>query len=249
MDGGIAGRVVVITGASRGVGAAAAELFAKQGAAVGLIARDAVALAALAERLPARTAAVDCDVADEDALVSAFDRIAGELGRVDSVVVNAGISPAAHRAHRLSTTDWREVLEVNLTGGFLTARAAYPHLAASGRGRLVLTSSVMARAPRRGLAAYAASKSGLEGLARALAVDWADDRIRVNAVAPGFLCAGLGTAFAESDRLREQVVGKTALGRFGDAAELVSALLFLAGDGSEYLTGHVLAVDGGYGLG
>jgi len=141
------------------------------------------------------------------------------------------------------------VLEVNLTGGFLTARAAYPHLVASGRGRLVLTSSVMARAPRRGLAAYAASKAGLEGLTRALAADWAGDGIRVNSVAPGFIDAGLGSAFAESDRLREQVCGKAALGRLGDAAELVNALVFLAGDGSEYLTGHIMAVDGGYGLG
>ena len=249
MDTGIAGRAVVITGASRGLGAAAAELFAKQGADIGLIARDTEALDALAERLPTRVAAAGCDVADEQALAGAFDRIAGELGRVDSVVVNAGISPAAHRAHRLSTTDWKAVLEVNLTGGFLTARAAYPHLAASGRGRLVLTSSVMARSPRRGLAAYAASKAGLEGLTRALAVDWAGDGIRVNSVAPGFFDTGLGAVFAESDRLRAQVVGKTALGRFGDAAELVNTLLFLAGDGAEYLTGHVLAVDGGYGLG
>jgi NAD(P)-dependent dehydrogenase (short-subunit alcohol dehydrogenase family) len=140
-------------------------------------------------------------------------------------------------------------IDVNLTGAFITAKAAHPYLAASGRGRLVLTSSVMARLPRRGLSAYAASKAALEGLTRSLAVDWASDGICVIATAPGFFSAGLGTEFMQSDRLEGQVTARTAVGRFGDATELAEVTGFLAGDSSGYLTGHVLAVDGGYGLG
>jgi NAD(P)-dependent dehydrogenase (short-subunit alcohol dehydrogenase family) len=244
----LAGRVVAVTGASRGLGQALAEELSRQGARVGLLARDGEALEVLAKRLDTDAAPVPCDVADPAAVTAAMDRVAVALGGLDSLVVNAGISPGAHRAHNTPVDLWRQVLDVNLTGAFLAARAAHPHLAASGRGRVVLTSSVMARLPRAGLCAYAASKSGIEGLARALAADWAGDGICVNAVAPGFYDAGLGAVFADSDRLRSQVLSRVPLGRFGAAGELAAVVAFLASDASSYLTGHVLAVDGGYGI-
>jgi NAD(P)-dependent dehydrogenase (short-subunit alcohol dehydrogenase family) len=244
-----AGRVVVITGASRGVGELLAESFAAAGASVGLLARDEAAIKQLAGRLPRPAAAVACDVADEDSVTEAFAQVAERLGRIDSVVANAGIAPGSGRAHKLDAGTWRSVLDVNLTGTFFTARAAYPYLAAADQGRLVLTSSVMATLPRRGIAAYAASKAGIEGLARALAADWATDGITVNAVAPGFFDVGMGNAFHESERLREQVSSRTPTGRFGGAEELACVVRFLAGDASSYVTGQVLAVDGGYGLG
>jgi NAD(P)-dependent dehydrogenase (short-subunit alcohol dehydrogenase family) len=244
------GRSVVITGASRGIGRALAETFADQGARLGLVARGVAELAALAEQLTnkgAEVAVVPCDISDVDSVGPALDQIAERLGGIDSVIVNAGISPLAKRAHNLPVGVWHDVLRVNLTGGFVTAQAAYPHLARSGRGRLVFTTSVMAEVPRRGLSAYVASKAGLEGLTRALAADWAGEGILVNAVAPGFIDTGLGTAFEESPRLRDQVVDRTLLGRFGRAAELAEAYLFLAGDAAGYVTGQVLRVDGGYG--
>jgi NAD(P)-dependent dehydrogenase (short-subunit alcohol dehydrogenase family) len=249
---GLGDRVVVITGASRGVGRALAETFAGMGARLGLVARSAEHLTAVADELSAAGAdvmAAPCDITDVAELGTAFERVSQRFGRVDSVIVNAGISPAAHRAHNVTLAMWNDVLRVNLTGGFVTAQAAYPHLARSGRGRLVFTTSVMACAPRRGLSAYTASKAGLEGLTRALAADWAGDAILVNAVSPGFFDTGLGTAFEESARLREQVVGRTVLARFGRAAELAQPYAFLAGDSCGYLTGQVLHVDGGYGLG
>jgi len=245
----LAGRVVVVTGASRGLGQVLAEVFAAQGARLGLLARDVEALDVLAKRLDTVAVPIRCDVADPAEVTAAMDRVAVALGGLDSLVVNAGISPGAHRAHNTPLGLWRQVLDVNLTGAFLAAQAAHPHLAASGRGRVVLTSSVMARLPRAGLCAYAASKSGIEGLARALSADWAGDRICVNAVAPGFYDTGLGAAFAGSDRLRDQVVSRVPLARFGEAGELAAAVAFLAADASSYLTGHVLAVDGGYGIG
>jgi NAD(P)-dependent dehydrogenase (short-subunit alcohol dehydrogenase family) len=188
-------------------------------------------------------------VADEDSVTEAFTQVADRLGRIDSVVANAGIATGSGRAHKLAAVTWRSIVDVNLTGTFLTARAAYPYLAASRSGRLVLTSSVMATLPRRGIAAYAATKAGVEGLTRALAADWAADGINVNAVAPGFFDVGLGTAFHESERLRGQVSSRTPAGRFGAAGELAGVVRFLAGETSSYVTGQVLAVDGGYGLG
>ena len=246
------GRSVVITGASRGVGRALAETFASHGARLGVVARSVADLETLAEQLTSKGAEVavaPCDVSDVDSVGTALDRVAKQLGGIDSVIVNAGIAPVAKRAHNLPLDVWHDVLRVNLTGGFVTARAAYPHLARSGRGRLVFTTSVMAEVPRRGLSAYAASKAGVEGLTRALAADWAGDRILVNAVAPGFIDTGLGTAFEESPRLRDQIVERTLIDRFGRAAELAEAYLFLAGDAAGYITGQVLRVDGGYGRG
>ncbi|HWC84467.1 MAG TPA: SDR family NAD(P)-dependent oxidoreductase [Pseudonocardiaceae bacterium] len=245
----LTGRVVVVTGASRGIGRVLARSFGAAGASLGLLARNATAIKELAAELPGPCVPVSCDVSDADAVAEAFAAIAGELGAVDSVVANAGIAPESHRAHQLSVATWRQVLEVNLTGTFLTAQAAHPYLAASRRGRLVLTSSVMARLPRRGLSAYAASKAGIEGLARALAADWAGDRICVNAVAPGFVDSGLGNAFLANERLHAQVTGRTAAGRFGYTDELAATTGFLASDAAGYLTGQTVAVDGGYGLG
>jgi len=246
---GFFGRVVVITGASRGLGQVLAQQFSAAGASVGLIARDGVAVKQLAATLPGRAAAVACDVSDEDEVAAAFAHIADTLDGVDTVVANAGIAAESGRGHKLSLDSWRAILDVNLTGSFLTARAAYPYLAASKQGRLVLTSSVMARLPRRGIAAYAASKAGIEGLTRALAVDWARDGISVNAVAPGFFGAGLGTAFAASDRLAEEVSSRIPLDRFGAPEELARTVRFLVSPASGYVTGQVIAVDGGYGLG
>jgi len=249
MDTGIADRIVVITGASRGLGRHLAVAFAEAGARVGLLARDGLALKKLASNLPGTAIPVACDVSDPDAMVSAFATIEEQLGGIDSVVANAGVAPASGRAHRLEIDSWRATVEVNLTGSFLTARAAYPYLAASGRGgRLVLTSSVVARTPRPGMAAYTATKAGIEGLARALAAEWAREAITVNSVAPGFFDIGLGDAFASNERLRAQVLSRTPLARFGLADELANAVAYLAGDASGYVTGHVLALDGGYGL-
>ncbi|MEU0512430.1 MULTISPECIES: SDR family NAD(P)-dependent oxidoreductase [unclassified Amycolatopsis] len=244
-----AGRVVVVTGASRGIGSELARAFAQRGARLGLLARDIGALKRLADDLPTEVTTFGCDVSDPAETDTAIKGVAEQFGRIDSVVANAGVSLPSHRAHKLSDDVWRRVIDVNLTGTFNTARAAHAHLAATGRGRLVLTSSIMARVPRRGLSAYVASKAGIEGLTRALAVDWAVDGILVNAVAPGFFDIGLGSAFGSDERLRTQVLAKTPQGRLGSIEELANVVMYLSGARCGYLTGEVLTVSGGYGLG
>lgn len=245
------GRVVAVTGASRGLGRLLAGTLAQAGAHVVLMARDRQALdAAMTDLRRQQCAATTapCDVTDEDSLTAAFDSVAEQLGGIDAVIANAGVSPATRRGHNLPLEAWQQALDVNLTGPFLTARAAYPHLACSGHGRLVLTSSTMARLPRPGLSAYAASKAGLEGLARALAVDWAPDRVCVNVVAPGFFDIGLGRAFSDQPELRRQVTDRTLVGDIGAPAEAAGIFRFLVSVSAAYVTGQTFMVDGGYGM-
>lgn len=170
----LAGHVVVITGASGGMGQHLAATAAHAGAHVVLLGHNQTALASTTNQLIHKghqAFAYTCDITREHELATTFSDIANNLGAIDSVISNAG------RAYNLPVEAWRQVLDVNLTGAFLTARAAHPHIAASGRGRLTFTRSVIARRPRPGLSAYAASKAGLEGLARGLAADRAVDGI------------------------------------------------------------------------
>jgi NAD(P)-dependent dehydrogenase (short-subunit alcohol dehydrogenase family) len=248
IDGGIDGRVVVVTGASRGIGRALATEFAQRGASVAMLARDEVALKEAAARLPADVLPVACDVTDQESVAAAFARVGERWGHVDSVVANAGTLGAIRRVHNISAEDWHRILDTNLTGAFLTARAAHPLLARSSRARLVFVSSVMARAPRHGVSAYTASKAGIEGLTRGVAADWAKDGIRVNAVSCGYIKAGIGSELERSPELLADVLSRIALGRQGSVAEVTGPVLFMAGDASGYITGHVLSVDGGYGL-
>ncbi|WP_435119133.1 SDR family NAD(P)-dependent oxidoreductase [Amycolatopsis thermoflava] len=242
-------RVVVITGASRGIGAELARDFAEHGAELGLLARDQDALARLTSELPGRPLPLACDVRDEVALDVAFRKIAERFGEIHSVVANAGVALESRRAHNVELKTWLDTLDANLTGSFLTARAAFPHLSATRRGRLVLTSSVMAKHPRPGLSPYVASKAGVEGLTRALATDWAREGVCVNAVSPGFFRMGLGAPFESQERLKSQVESRITLGHCGEPEDIAGVVRFLASDAARYINGQVVAVDGGYGLG
>jgi NAD(P)-dependent dehydrogenase (short-subunit alcohol dehydrogenase family) len=241
----------VVTGSSQGLGRTLARALAAAGASVGLLARSADALKEVAREIEdggGNALPLACDVTDLEALHTALAAVDDQLGGIDSVIANAGISPVVSRAQNLSLDLWRQVLEVNLTGVFLTSQAGHPYLTASGRGRFVINTSIMARRPRPGLSAYAASKAGLEGLMRALAVDWAPDGICVNAVAPGFFESPLAQGFVDNQRLNREIRDHTLFGRWGTSADLPGAFLFLASDAAAYVTGQTIVVDGGYQL-
>jgi NAD(P)-dependent dehydrogenase (short-subunit alcohol dehydrogenase family) len=163
---------------------------------------------------------------------------------VDAWICNAGISPIVAGPRETEASVWRQVLEVNLTGAFLGARAASRVMGEGGR--LIFTGSVLGERPRKGLAAYSASKAGLIGVAKGLALDLAPAGITVNVVAPGWFDSPLADAWMKNPALSDAITGHTAQRRWGAPADLAGAYQFLASDASAFITGTVLSVDGGY---
>ena len=175
---------------------------------------------------------------------SVADATVAEWGGVDVWICNAGISPILAGPLKTDPAVWREILDVNLTGAFLGA-APRARVMRDG-GRLIFTGSVLGERPREGLTAYSASKAGLVGLAKGLALDLASSGITVNVVAPGWFDSPLAERWKNSPELEAGVLGHTAQRRWGASTDLPGAYLFLASDGSAFVTGTVLNVDGGY---
>lgn len=225
----------MVTGASRGIGADVAAHLATDGHRVLGVSRSGTA--------PAGVEAVVCDVRDAGALAAV---VADAGGHIDVLVAAAGVAPAGLAA-RGSEADWRLALDTNLTGSFHAARAVLPGMLARRRGRIVLVSSVIAARGGTGLAAYGAAKAGVEGLTRCLAREVAGRGITVNAVAPGFIDTGMtGTLTA---RARERYLSEIPAGRLGTVNEVTAAIAFLVSEAAAYVTGAVLPVDGGMGMG
>jgi NAD(P)-dependent dehydrogenase (short-subunit alcohol dehydrogenase family) len=242
--GDVAGRRVVITGAGRGLGRLLAHAFSAGGALVTLVARTEADLKTVAGELPGPTLVVSGDVTDADFNEAAADATVAEWGGVDVWICNAGISPIVAGPLATDPSVWRQVLDVNLTGAFLGARAAARVMDAGGR--LIFTGSVLGERPHEGLAAYSASKAGLVGMAKALALDLAPAGITVNVVAPGWFDSPLADAWKRNPGLSAGVIGHTAQRRWGEAVDLAGAYQFLASDAAAFVTGTVLNVDGGY---
>ncbi len=240
----VAGKRVVITGASRGLGRVLAHAFSHSGARVVLVARTETDLKSVAEELPGPSLVFSGDVVDvgfNDAVASAT---VAEWGGIDVWICNAGISPVLGGPLATDPSVWREVLDVNLTGAFLGARAA-ARVMGDG-GRLIFTGSVLGERPREGLVAYSASKAGLVGMAKSLALDLASSGITVNVVAPGWFDSPLSEPWKNSPVLGAGVLAHTAQRRWGAATDLAGVYQFLASDASAFVTGTVLNVDGGY---
>ena len=235
---------VVITGASRGLGRLLAHAFSDGGARVALVARTEKDLKEVGDELPGPTLALSGDVTDEAFNEVVADATVAEWGGLDVWIANAGISPIVAGPLATDSSVWRSVLEVNLTGAFLGARAA-ARVMRDG-GRLIFTGSVLGERPREGLSAYSASKAGLVGMAKGLALDLAPAGITVNVVAPGWFDSPLAEAWKKTPKLADGVLEHTAQRRWGAPTDLAGAYQFLASDASAFVTGTVLIVDGGY---
>jgi NAD(P)-dependent dehydrogenase (short-subunit alcohol dehydrogenase family) len=242
--GDVRGKRAVITGASRGLGAVLAHAFSRAGARVALVARTEKDLKAVAESLPGPALVLSGDVTDEDFNEAVADSTMTEWGGVDVWICNAGISPIVAGPRETAPSVWRQVLEVNLTGAFLGARAAARVMHAGGR--LIFTGSVLGDRPRERLSAYSASKAGLVGMAKALALDLAPAEITVNVVAPGWFDSPLADGWKNNHELAAGIIGHTAQRRWGAPTDLVGVYQFLASEASAFVTGAVLTVDGGY---
>jgi 3-oxoacyl-[acyl-carrier protein] reductase len=235
-------RVVLVTGGAKGIGLATARAFAAQGDRVAITYRSAPPPDDQAEGL----LAVPCDITDTDQVDAAFSRIEDELGPVEVLVANAGIT-ADMLVLRMSDHDFDRVLETNLTGSFRVAKRAVTKMMRARWGRIIFLSSVVGATGQAGQANYAASKAGIVGLARSLAREFASRHITVNVVAPGPISTDMMDAVAEDRRaLIEQAV---PLGRFGTPDEVAATIVFLASDGAAFTTGAVIPVDGGLGMG
>ncbi len=231
-------RVVLVTGGNRGIGRAIAEAFIAQG--------DLVAVTTRSGGAPEGALDVRCDVTDQAAVDAAFATIEAELGPVEVLVANAGVT-ADTLVLRMSEDDWSSVIDTNLTGSFRLAKRAAKGMLRLRRGRIIFISSVVGLTGSAGQVNYAASKAGLVGMARSLARELGSRSITANVVAPGFVDTDMTSVLTDDQKatIRAQV----PLGRYAEPEEVAGAVTWLAGDGAAYVTGAVIPVDGGLGMG
>ncbi|MCK1677163.1 SDR family oxidoreductase [Bradyrhizobium sp. 150] len=233
----LAGQIAVVTGASRGIGAAIATGLQDAGATVFGLSRSGTA--------PQGVIAIACDLSDDDAIESAFRTVAAQGGRIDALVNAAGISLPARSAES-ELARFRATVATDLTGVYATILAAHPLLKNAGSAAIINVTSINSVRGFPGNPGYVAAKAGLAGLTRALAADYAPDGIRVNALAPGYVATEMtAKSFADPD-MHEARRRHTMLGRWGQPADMVGAAVFLASEASAYVTGQELFIDGGW---
>ena len=245
----LSGRRVWITGASRGLGRAIALGFAASGADVALTARSADSLrevAAEAEALGAATLVLPASVSETEAVAGAVAEIERTWGGLDVLVNCAGVSPMFKKAELVEDDEWRQVLDVNVTGSFLCAREAGKLMLDRDGGSIVNISSILGQVGGERMAAYSASKGAVDALTRTLALEWATRGIRVNTLSPGYFETDMTEALRGHKKWRGHLLSRIPMGRFGVPEELVSAALFLASDASGFMTGSTMVVDGGW---
>ncbi|MGV3493909.1 MAG: SDR family NAD(P)-dependent oxidoreductase [Ramlibacter sp.] len=241
------GCVAAITGGARGIGYETARLFIAAGARCVLLDRDQAAGREAAASLGEMASAVQMDVASESEVTEAFETMVRRHGRIDVLVNNAGMA-LRRPTVELSLADWQQVVDVNLTGVFLCARTAAAAMLRQGSGAIVNVASIFGLSGG-GLypnISYQATKGAVVNMTRALAVEWAASGIRVNAVAPTWADTGFIAALKEKPELMERIRQVTPLGRLAQPQEVANAILFLASPAAAMVTGHVLAVDGGF---
>jgi NAD(P)-dependent dehydrogenase (short-subunit alcohol dehydrogenase family) len=231
-------RTVLVTGGNRGIGLAIARAFAKQG--------DRVAVTHRGSGAPEGLFAVQCDVTDSAAVDAAFSTVEGELGPVEVLVANAGITDDTLLL-RMSEEQFQRVIDTNLTGAFRCAKRASTKMLRARWGRIVFISSVVGLYGGPGQVNYAASKAGLVGMARSITRELGGRNITANVVAPGFIETDMTDALPE--QRKAEIISAVPAGRLAHPDEVAAAVTWLAGDAAAYISGAVIPVDGGLGMG
>jgi gluconate 5-dehydrogenase len=238
----VKGQVVLVSGASRGIGRGLAEGFAQRGATVVVTGREKDTLEKAAKEISAH--AVVCDVSDAKAIDQLVATVFDRFGRVDTLLNVAGVNRRM-KAERLTEADYDFIVDINLKGPFLLSLAVGKRQLERKKGNQINITSLNNDRPLRGVMPYAVSKAGLEQMTRALAMEWGPRGVRVNAIAPGFILTDLTNKLWAQPVMKEWAMANTPLQRLGTPGDLVGAALFLASDASAFMTGQTVYVDGG----
>jgi gluconate 5-dehydrogenase len=244
----LSGRQALVTGAGSGLGLAIAQGFASAGASVVVNGRNADKLRNAVDRLLAAGAKAEAavfDVTQAAAVAEAVANIERKLGPIDILVNNAGVNRRA-ALDSFSESDWRKLMSANLDGPFLVAREVVPAMKARRRGKIINICSLASDIGRPNIVPYATSKGGLKMFTRALAVELAPYNIQVNGITPGFFRTEMNAALVADAEFSAWVERRTPAARWGDPPEIAGAAVFLASSAADYVTGHLLAVDGGF---
>ncbi|MBD3407495.1 MAG: glucose 1-dehydrogenase [Candidatus Lokiarchaeota archaeon] len=247
---GIEDQTAIVTGGSSGLGVTFAEALAEAGANVIISARRLEKLKDVAETIMAKTDAkvipVEADVTNEDQVIAMVQKAIDEFDSLEIIVNNAGIS-AMDPSIDMSLAEWKKVIDVNLTGVFLTARTAAREMIKHEYGKIINIASIYGAVGDRFQAApYYASKAAVINLTRAFAIEWAEHKINVNGIAPGFFPSEMTEEIFKDDELKNLIVSRTALGRTGKPFDLKGAVIYLSSPASNYMTGQTLFIDGGW---
>lgn len=239
----LTGKAALVTGSTRGIGRAIAEGLIAQGARVVISSEDAGDTARVAAELA--MPGLPCDVSDDAALARLVDFMISELGGIDVLVCNAGITGQAGPLAAIDMDDYASVMAINLRSQVVLCNLALPHIAERGGGAAILLSSLSGLRGNARINAYALAKAGVAQLARNLAVEWGPRNIRVNAISPGFIATELSQPLLDNAEFMARRMALTPLRRAGTPAEVAGAAVFLASDAGAFVTGHNLVVDGG----
>lgn len=237
------GKVVMVTGAGSGIGEATARRFASEGAKVVLIGRTREKLARVADSLEGETLVLDADVSDGDAMNRLVADVIDRFGRLDVLVNNAGVAPGG-RVHEADINDWKQVMSINVDGVFYASRAALPELLKT-KGCIVNVSSVSGLGGDWGMSLYNASKGAVSNLTRAMALDYGEEGVRINAVCPSITKSDLTDSITGNDDLMKKFADRLPLGRAAEAEEVGDVIVFLASHDARFVNGVNLPVDGG----
>jgi gluconate 5-dehydrogenase len=240
------GKVAVVTGGGRGIGRAIAQGLADCGATVVISGRNAETLAQACTEIGNGAVPLAADVAQEDAVLAMRDAVQSRFGRLDILVNNAGIDPHYAPLERTESAEWETILRTNLDGVFYCCKHLGGLMIPAKSGSIINITSVAGQVGLKRQVPYCASKGGVEQLTRALAMDWAEHNIRVNAIGYGFIRTDLTAGMTTHPHLAPRLLARTPLGRFGETSEVAGAAIFLASPAASYVTGHSLMVDGGW---
>ncbi|MGM0880160.1 MAG: 2-dehydro-3-deoxy-D-gluconate 5-dehydrogenase KduD [Bacillota bacterium] len=243
----LTGKTAVVTGAGRGLGEAIALGLARAGADVALVTNRTPAdkTADAVRALGRRAITIQADIGDRSKLSGIIERTVDELGRIDILVNNAGIirrTPAAEHSYE----DWQDVLDVNLNSVFVLSQLAGKHMIAQGSGKIINVASMLSFQGGITVPGYTSSKHAVAGLTKALANEWASKGLQVNAIAPGYMSTDNTEALREDPVRSTQILQRIPAGRWGTSEDLIGPAVFLASAASDYMNGHILAVDGGW---